>query len=394
VKHTPEPVIVAGIRLLDGESRAMVSPLRSDENIPVHLRAPRIVFYAVNGLGLGHVTRLLAIARAVRAQRPEAQILFLTTSEADSVIFHEGFAAIKIPSRSTIRESRVSPASYTKLVHSVVMNAVAAFNPAILVSDTFPAGASQELLSTLSWEMRRAFIYRAQKDERAWDPFFQAALSHYDVCITPHREGEVNIPVPATVPLVWAGPIMIRTRYEALERSEARKALGLPEGERLALVTFGGGGETELNEAVDAAVLACKLTGFTPVVVDAPLSRRRAHIIDGVLRASYYPLAEVLPAFDVAVSAAGYNSVTELVHFGIPSVLVPFDRKLDDQHARAAAVADAGAALTCPLSTDGIVGHLESLKMPAYREAISKAAMVLVPDSGAKVAATSILKLL
>ena len=29
--------------------------------------APRFLFYAVNGLGLGHVTRLLSIARALEA---------------------------------------------------------------------------------------------------------------------------------------------------------------------------------------------------------------------------------------------------------------------------------------------------------------------------------------
>ncbi|MDR3571902.1 MAG: UDP-glucosyltransferase, partial [Candidatus Pacebacteria bacterium] len=192
---------------------------QSVDTLPGYLRAPRLLFYAVNGLGLGHVTRLLAIARSVRAERNDAQILFLTTSEADSVIYQEGFAAIKVPSRSTIREARLSPAVYGKLVQSVVMNAVAAFNPAILISDTFPAGASQELLPTLNWEMRRAFVFRAQKDERAWDAFFQAALGHYDLCIAPHREGEATIPVPAKVPLVWAGPILIRTRFEAMAKA-------------------------------------------------------------------------------------------------------------------------------------------------------------------------------
>ena len=42
----------------------------------------RFAFYAVNGLGVGHVTRLLSIARALRVQSPGCEVLFLTSSEA------------------------------------------------------------------------------------------------------------------------------------------------------------------------------------------------------------------------------------------------------------------------------------------------------------------------
>src|SRR5579862_9808654 len=167
-----------------------------------HLIAPRILFYAVNGLGLGHVTRLLAIARAVRKERPESQILFLTTSEADAVIAKEGFAAVKLPSKTVVSISRIQPAVFTKLAHTVVLNTVAAFNPALMIADTYPAGVVQELLPTLSWAMRRVFIFRAQQEERANEPFFQTALARYDLCLIPHPEGSEKVPVPEGVKAV------------------------------------------------------------------------------------------------------------------------------------------------------------------------------------------------
>jgi len=362
-------------------------------NAPGHIRAPRLLFYAVNGLGLGHVTRLLAIARAVRKQRQEAQILFLTTSEADSVIYREGFAAVKIPSRSIIRETRISPQAYTKLVQTVVFNTLAGFNPAVLIADTFPAGASQELLPALSWEMRRAFVFRAQKEDRAWDPFFQAALSHYHLCLAPHNEGEETIPAPASLRVAWTGPIMIRTRDEALSRTEAQLCLGVPDNGRAALVTFGGGGDAELERAIEVAIDACRKTGWTPIVVDAPLSRRNP-IPLGIARVSHYPIAELLCGFDIAISAAGYNSIAELMHFGVPSVIIPFERSLDDQPARAKAMADAGASLTCPLDVDALAIELEALKSPACRDSLSLTARRLFPTSGADIAAEEILGLL
>lgn len=360
---------------------------------PAYLVAPRLLFYAVNGLGLGHVTRLLAIARAVRSRRPDSQILFVTTSEADSVIYREGFAAIKIPSRSIIKETRISPKAYLKLVHTVVSDTVASYNPAILIADTFPAGASQELLPSLSWEMKRAFVFRAQKEERIWDAFFQAALGHYHVCIAPHREGDEKISVPASVPVKWTGPIMIRTRDEALDRDVARQILGIDGDERAALVTFGGGGDTELETAIETAVAACRRTGWAPIVADAPLTRRDV-IPRGVPRVSYYPLAELLNGFDCAITAAGYNSVAELMHFGVPSVIIPFERGLDDQPARAKAMADAGAALTCALDVHALSAELDSLASQACRDSLAGASRRLFPQSGALAAADAILGLL
>ena len=194
-----------------------------------HITSPRLLFYAVNGLGLGHVTRMLAIARAVRILRPGAQILFVTTTEADHVIYREGFASVKIPSRTIIQRTGIQPGVYNKLAQTVVMNTVAAYNPAILIADTFPVGASQELLPTLSWNMRRVFVYRAQIAERAADTQFQTLLTAYDLAIIPHEIDSETLPLPPTLRPVWTGPILIRNRAEALSKVEARRRLGLPD---------------------------------------------------------------------------------------------------------------------------------------------------------------------
>jgi predicted glycosyltransferase len=98
--------------------------------------APRFLFYAVNGLGLGHVTRLLSIARALKRLSPEAEVLFLTSSEADHVIYREGFAAVKLPSKTIRERCGLRKGSYLKLVQTVTWNTLAAFDPDVLVVDT------------------------------------------------------------------------------------------------------------------------------------------------------------------------------------------------------------------------------------------------------------------
>ncbi len=356
---------------------------------------PRLLFYAVNGLGLGHVTRLLAIARQARAQCPDAQILFVTASEADNVIFQEGFAALKVPSKTIAAATRLRPQTYAKLVQTVTWNAVAAFNPAVLIVDTFPAGALHELLPLLRWEMRRVFVYRAQQAEQANDPFFQNTLGLYDLAIMPHAPGTETIPLPPSLPAVWTGNILLRTRADALSRPEARARLGLPLDGRVLYVTFGGGGADEVREAIAVTQAALAGTDWIVAVARAPLERLGMPALPARWHpVSYYPMAECFAAFDGAVSAAGYNSVGELLHHGVPSVLVPFARGLDDQFARVQKAVEAGAALAAPLEAEALRAAVQQLADPAFAGRLGTQARALTEEDGAARAAAAILGLL
>ncbi|HWE60381.1 MAG TPA: glycosyltransferase [Chloroflexota bacterium] len=108
----------------------------------------------------------------------------------------------------------------------------------------------------------------------------------------------------------------------------------------------------------------------------------------------YYPLAECLPAFDVAISAAGYNTVNELLHHGIPSILLPVPKGVDDQHARAQWAANAGAGLRLDdPEDDQLVAALTTLLEPETRAQMAERARSLVPAGGATAAARAILAL-
>ncbi len=356
---------------------------------------PRLLFYAVDGLGLGHVTRLLAVARAARRLCPDAQILFVTASEADDVIYREGFAALKVPSKTIAAATRLRPQTYAKLVQTVTWNAVAAFNPAALIVDTFPAGALHEVLPLLRWEMRRVFVYRVQQREKALDPFFQNTLGLYDLALIPHVAGSEEMPLPPQTPGVWTGDIVIRRRDEALPRAEARARLGLPADGPVLYVTFGGGGDEELHRALSVAFAALGDWPGTLAVADAPLDRRNRPALPPNARwVSHYPMAECFTAFDGAVSAAGYNSVTETLHHGLPSVLLPFPRQLDDQFARVRKAVDAGAALTSDLDSDALRREVARLGDTETADSLRSHALALVPADGADRAADVILSLL
>ena len=60
---------------------------------------------------------------------------------------------------------------------------------------------------------------------------------------------------------------------------------------------------------------------------------------------STYPMSRYFAAFDLAVSAAGYNAYHELIRFGVPALYVPMPRQTDDQAARARYAEQAGIGL-------------------------------------------------
>jgi UDP:flavonoid glycosyltransferase YjiC (YdhE family) len=102
-----------------------------------------------------------------------------------------------------------------------------------------------------------------------------------------------------------------------------------------------------------------------------------------------------MSAFDAAIGAAGYNTVNELLHFGVPAVLIPRERGLDDQFRRAQQARAAGAALVSSLDRTSIEQTLRMLAADdALRAQMAASAATACENSGAALAAHEILGLL
>jgi UDP:flavonoid glycosyltransferase YjiC (YdhE family) len=355
----------------------------------------RVAFYAVNGLGLGHVTRLVSIARALRRLHPQVEVLFLTSSEADHVIFREGFAAVKLPSKSLREQVGLQKARYLKLVQTVTWNTLAAFEPDVLVVDTLPAGSFEELVPVLRWRQKNVFVFREQKPEAAGAALLQATLPLYDLVLVPHADARVVGPVPEPEKLTAVGPILIREPGELPTREAARRSLGLPADGTLIYASFGGGGDPDGAAALQVAHQAvAKLPQARLVVGVGPLMRQLPELPGATLLVGRYPALDFLPAFDAAVTAAGYNAVHELLLAQVPAVFVPFERGLDDQARRAHELEAAGAGLTVPLlEPQALARALESLLDPRKAKAQRAAGAKLVPKNGATAAARAIAEL-
>ncbi|MES2463455.1 MAG: UDP-glucosyltransferase [Armatimonadota bacterium] len=362
----------------------------------------RILNYAVNGLGLGHLTRLIAINRQIRRLAgllgiPSEQI-FLTSNEGDALAYQHGFASFKIPSKSSLAACGLDPVRHRKIAKQWVWNAVNLISPDILIVDTFPAGGFQELFDVLDLGSKNVFIYRAVRSEAALVPAFQSALRGYHLILKPTEQGENDSPVPDDLEdrVATTGEILIRSASEILSREEARDLLGIPGTATGAIyVSVGGGGDTEA-ETMFATVLetARRMPEMYFVIGAGSLYRGREYHAPNVSWTRRSVMMECFRAFDAALTAGGYNTVNELMHCGIPCVFLSQARTHDDQERRVTRCVEAGAGVLLTERTpEAIQAALIGLWDGDAHRVASEVAARFVPKNHALQAAEEILSL-
>jgi UDP-N-acetylglucosamine--N-acetylmuramyl-(pentapeptide) pyrophosphoryl-undecaprenol N-acetylglucosamine transferase len=354
--------------------------------------ALRVVCYAVNGTGVGHVTRLLSIARWMRryaaALEQRLEVWFLTSSEADGLVFAEGFAAFKIPSKTVVGETGIDRTAYRALAKQWIWHTLGLLRPDLLIVDTFPRGSFGELLGALDLCRHKAFVYRPVRPEVAARADFQSMLPLYDLILVPETDAHVIAPGSVKGHLVHVGPVLSRERWELFPRPEARARLGVDPEKKCVFVSAGGGGDTDAEAHLARTVQELSRDPSIEVVVGAG-ALYRGHPFPRLTTLSG-PAAAYALGFDAAVCAAGYNTFGELMFAGVPTAFLPQAKLADDQRARAERAVTSGAASVLEPGAD-VLGVVKEL---LNRPGASAAARSLVPENGARLAAGELLRLL
>ncbi len=364
------------------------------------MRRITAVAYAVNGSGLGHLTRVLAILRWCRRFARLAGHQFdayvLTSSEGCALAFEEGFAAFKIPSKTVIREAGMPKPEYLRLARQWVWHSLGLVDPDLLLVDTFPGGSFGELIHALDGPRARVFVHRAMREEFARSDTVQALLPFYDAILLPVEPGgepqRVDVSLESRTHRV--GPIMLRSREELLPRERARRRLGVPDGKLAVWVSAGGGGDPTAPSGIAALAGALATEPDLHVVVGAgPLFRGEPLRGPNVTWLQSYRAVDDLLGLDAAISAAGYNSFHELLHAGVPTALYAQEKIADEQARRVRAATAAGAAIELETDATGapVAGAIERV-LETFRDArrraeLGAAAEAFVPANFAREAA-------
>ena len=193
-------------------------------------------------------------------------------------------------------------------------------------------------------------------------------------------------------------PVSLFQKDTALSREESRKILGL-DPDRPAVLVQLGTGDSDVNEKMTAALAG--LIGWKDlqvVLTKKPIDKDGNSLAPEGLDLKvvrYFPLAQVLRAFDAGVCATGYNGVHELLPAQIPTVFVSNIRGTDDQEARAKWCHDFGFALRADQADlADITATVKKLQDPQVRTSLSAKCAELSEVSGSTEIAQIFLKLI
>jgi UDP-N-acetylglucosamine:LPS N-acetylglucosamine transferase len=306
---------------------------------------PTIILATSNGIGMGHLARATAVAEELKGvARP---ILVSVAGGIAEIPSTTGIPCEYIPGKTR----RWMPAHRWDRYFRDRLIAIADETGASVISFDgvvpYPGFIATKLKRpdlTIVWVRRGLW----QKNLLRFALPFQSRL--VDLIIEPgdiarsYDHGPTSHRKDATL----TSPVSLYSKTRALSREDARKELGL-DATRPAVLVQLGTGDSDMNEKMRAALTGLiGWQGLQVVLTKSPVDAQGASLVpDGldIKVQRYFPLADVLAAFDGAIAATGYNSVHELLPAQIPTVLISNIRGTDDQDARAKWCHDHGYAL-------------------------------------------------
>ena len=348
------------------------------------VRTPRnVLFLSPNGVGMGHLTRLLAIARHSPATiRP----VFLSMSQAVGVVERFGFVGEYFPYHAQTGETAEV---WSQALRARLNEAIAFYDARCVVFDgNVPY---QGLVEIRRDNANRPFVWIRRG---MWRPEAGRATidraRHFDLVIEPGEfaaEDDPGITTGRDAEALRVAPVTLFEPGELLDRAAARSRLGLDPDRLAVIVQLGARNNFDYGQ-VDRIVLDT-LGGRAEVqlvFVDWLIGESTAELPPGVLRLQDFPVARYLRAFDLAVSACGYNSFHELLGIGLPAILVPNENPMMDAQEIRALWADRRGHAICVRAheTYRLAWALERLLQPEVRLRLAGAALRLPPSDGAR----------
>lgn len=306
---------------------------------------PTVIMVTSNGVGAGHLIRASAIARSLQ---PKARpVIFSMAYSVVEVCSALGLDCEYVPSR----DKKLMPKrKWDKYLRDRLVALIDETKASVVTFDgvvPYPGIVSAKFLRpnvNFVWIRRGMW----QKKPQGLLLGLQSKLMDYVIEPGDVARAADTGPTKSRKEALLTSPVSLYRPNISMSRVDACALLGLDPNKPTVLVQMGVG-STDLDVRVSAVIRG--LQGWEDLQIVMPREPKDA---DGnslipsdmtVKTIRYFPLADVLHAFDAAVCAAGYNSVHEVIPAGIPTLLIANNRGTDDQFARAKWCADAGLTL-------------------------------------------------
>ncbi len=332
----------------------------------------RVMLYSHDTFGLGHLSRNLKIATALKAAYPDISILIATGSpQAHRFTFPDGVDYVKLPSVHKVDDegyaARYLGIPFKRILavrRSILLETVRNYEPHIFLVDHAPLGMKKEIVPCLEWigdnsDKSRAIlglrdiidspsniiekwteqgIYEAMRD-------LYHKILIYGMPTVFDTVSEYEFPKDVKLKTSYCGYI---TDYN----NDGDTTISEKTGEKLVLVTIGGGdgGETVIKSFLQALHHKKNGIDYKSVILTGPfLSSEKWDAFQkeaeevGAKIFRYVPeTGSLMKRCSMVISTGGYNTMTDILSFAGSAVVVPRILYRKEQLIRARRFSDLG----------------------------------------------------
>lgn len=299
----------------------------------VQPRKNAIVLFPTNGVGFGHFTRMYSVAREMRRQDPEMEIIFFTTMPTLHIPYVDDFATYHLAGK--YKHSDMDSSTWNMLVEEMLTLVLETHNPKFFMFDgAFPY---RGMLNSIYGREEITRIWMRRGMFRKGSSIPVDSIEYFDLIV--HPEDAVNA-APSdsihSVETLQIPPITLLSKDEMLSREKSRSRLNLPIDARVTYVQLGAGQINEIDSEIRLTIDALLHYPDMHIVLgESMLGERLDFAHERVHLLRDYPNSMYYNGFDFAVQAGGYNSFHEMRNLGIPTLFYPnMNTGMDDQLAR------------------------------------------------------------
>jgi len=316
-----------------------------------------IVLFPTNGVGFGHFTRMYALAKRLRKQSQNTEIVFFTTMPTLQILYNEGFSTYHLAGRKKHREMTAS--EWNAMVEENLSLVLNQHKPKMFIFDgAFPYRGMLNAIRSRN-RIEKVWVRRGMFRKGSNIPV--DSIEHFTSIVRPGDGVDVDehLEVEMTIQSHTVSPMLLMDHDELLTKQQARSRLNLPDDSKIVYVQLGAGRindiDSEIRLTVDALL---KHEGVHVVIGESMLGERLFFEHPRVQLLRDYPNSMYFKAFDASIQAGGYNSFHEMRTFGLPTLFYPnMNTGMDDQLARCNIAQSEGWGLVLEERTAASIAH-------------------------------------
>ena len=292
-----------------------------------------VVMFPTNGVGFGHFTRMLAVAKRMKSKDPNLEIIFFTTMPTLHLLKPYGIPAHHIAGPKYFKD--MTSEEWNGLLEEELNVCFETHRPSMFIFDgAFPyRGMLRAIQGRHS--LRKIWMRRGTFRKGSSIPI--DSIQHFDALI--HPEDSVPITVghaEHNLEIITCPAIVMLDHHELLSKEQARSRLGLSKEAFVVYIQLGAGEINHIQSEIRLTVDSLLKNPDVHIVLGESLIGNRIDLeMPRVQILRDYPNSMYFRGFDATVQAGGYNSFHETRNFGLPALFYPnMNTGMDDQLAR------------------------------------------------------------